>query len=44
MIEWDANIPAWPVLYAEAMRAEAVMLEETQGHAASVERRHAVAG
>jgi uncharacterized protein (UPF0276 family) len=26
LIEWDANIPAWPGLQAEADRAEAVML------------------
>jgi len=25
LIEWDANIPDWPVLHAEAMFAEAVM-------------------
>jgi hypothetical protein len=25
LIEWDANVPAWPVLFAEARRAEAMM-------------------
>jgi uncharacterized protein (UPF0276 family) len=25
LIEWDANIPAWPALHAEAERAEAIM-------------------
>ena len=25
LIEWDSHIPEWPVLYAEAMRAESVM-------------------
>jgi uncharacterized protein (UPF0276 family) len=27
LIEWDSNIPAWPVLLAEARRAETVMKE-----------------
>lgn len=26
LIEWDADLPSWPVLLAEAERAEAVML------------------
>ena len=30
LIEWDANIPAWPGLKAEADRAEAVMLAACQ--------------
>lgn len=30
LIEWDANVPEWPVLHAEAMRAEAVMRENTR--------------
>lgn len=25
LIEWDADIPAWPVLFEEAMRADAIM-------------------
>ncbi len=25
LIEWDANVPEWPVLFTEAMRAEEVM-------------------
>jgi uncharacterized protein (UPF0276 family) len=29
LIEWDNDVPAWPVLHAEAMRAEAVL--EDQG-------------
>lgn len=28
LIEWDANVPEWPVLYNEAMLAEAVMKRE----------------
>lgn len=27
LIEWDANVPTWPELHAEAQRAEQVMLE-----------------
>ena len=37
LIEWDANVPAWPVLKAEAERAEAIMLAsqpENTRHAA----------
>ncbi len=26
LIEWDANVPAWPVLQAEAQRAQAIMV------------------
>ena len=29
LIEWDSNVPAWPVLHAEAMAAEALMLRAT---------------
>ena len=25
LIEWDNDIPAWPILHAEAVRAEAVL-------------------
>ena len=39
LIEWDANIPAWPELKAEADRAEAVMLAACQN-----EYRRALAG
>ncbi len=31
LIEWDANIPEWPRLAAEARRAEALMLAVTAG-------------
>lgn len=31
LIEWDANVPAWPVLMAEATQAEKIMLEEATG-------------
>ncbi len=34
LIEWDANVPEWPVLHAEAMRAEAVMREACRPGAA----------
>jgi uncharacterized protein len=37
LIEWDADIPAWPALKAEAERAEAIMIasqSETMRHAA----------
>jgi len=27
LIEWDNDVPEWPVLYAEAQRAEAMMIE-----------------
>ena len=30
LIEWDAEIPAWPELEAEAGRAEAIMLARTE--------------
>lgn len=36
LIEWDADVPAWPTLKAEAERAEAIMLAtqtETMRHA-----------
>jgi uncharacterized protein (UPF0276 family) len=36
LIEWDADVPAWPTLKAEAERAEAIMLatqSETMRHA-----------
>ncbi|MEJ8573843.1 DUF692 domain-containing protein [Microbaculum marinum] len=29
LIEWDANVPEWPVLFSEAMLAEDVMRAET---------------
>lgn len=38
LIEWDANVPAWPALKAEAERAETIMLAtqtETRRHAAA---------
>ena len=38
LIEWDANVPSWPMLKAEAERAEAVMLAARSG-----EMRHAAA-
>ena len=38
LIEWDANVPSWPTLKAEAERAEAVMLAARSG-----EIRHAAA-
>ncbi|WP_436639137.1 MNIO family bufferin maturase [Microbaculum sp. FT89] len=39
LIEWDANVPEWPVLHAEARRAEAVMRE-----AVGSENAYALAG
>ena len=39
LIEWDANVPAWTILKAEADRAEWVMSTTL-----SKEQRHAVAG
>lgn len=39
LIEWDANVPEWPVLHAEAMRAEAVMREAVRS-----ENAYALAG
>ncbi|MGY4475386.1 MNIO family bufferin maturase [Bradyrhizobium sp. USDA 3364] len=38
LIEWDADVPTWPVLKAEADRAEATMLTGTPS-----EQRHAAA-
>jgi uncharacterized protein (UPF0276 family) len=38
LIEWDANVPSWPTLKAEAERAEAAMLAARSG-----EMRHAAA-
>lgn len=38
LIEWDADVPAWPTLQQEAQRAEAIMLAtqpETRRHAAA---------
>ena len=38
LIEWDADVPAWPMLKAEAEHAEAIMLatqSETMRHAAA---------
>src|SRR6266851_2888403 len=31
LIEWDANVPSWPTLKAEAERAEAIMLAARPG-------------
>jgi uncharacterized protein len=31
LIEWDADIPAWPILKAEAERAEAVLVDAERG-------------
>lgn len=38
LIEWDADVPTWPMLKAEAERAEAIMLAEQP-----MELRHAAA-
>lgn len=35
LIEWDADIPAWEELAAEAARAEAILTTEAQVHAAA---------
>jgi uncharacterized protein (UPF0276 family) len=35
LIEWDANVPAWPELYAEAQRAERLMLAASTQRAAA---------
>lgn len=35
LIEWDANVPTWPELHAEAQRAERVMLEASSQRAAA---------
>jgi hypothetical protein len=32
LIEWDNDIPAWPVLFDEAMRAERIMAERRTNH------------
>jgi uncharacterized protein (UPF0276 family) len=32
LIEWDTDIPAWPVLFEEARRAEAVMADRRTNH------------
>ncbi|MGA2042723.1 MAG: DUF692 domain-containing protein [Roseiarcus sp.] len=41
LVEWDNDVPLWPVLRDEARRAEAAMAQARQTAAAS-ERRHAV--
>lgn len=41
LIEWDTDVPAWPVLHAEARRAEAIMLAPRRDGA---EAAHALAG
>lgn len=41
LIEWDADVPDWPVLHAEAMRAEAIMLAPRRSGADAT---HALAG
>jgi uncharacterized protein len=33
LIEWDNDIPAWPVLFEEARRAEAIMTHRRSNHA-----------
>jgi uncharacterized protein (UPF0276 family) len=33
LIEWDSDIPAWPVLFEEAARAERIMAEGLANHA-----------
>ncbi|MEO8668616.1 MAG: DUF692 domain-containing protein [Bauldia sp.] len=40
LVEWDNDVPAWPVLFAEAQRADAVLA----GFATAGRRRHAAAG
>ena len=35
LIEWDANVPTWPELHAEAQRAEQVMMEASSSPAAA---------
>lgn len=37
LIEWDANVPGWPVLMAEAARAKRILLEMSTGRP---ERQH----
>jgi hypothetical protein len=39
LVEWDNDVPEWPILFAEARRAEAVLVGE-----AREQSRHAVAG
>jgi uncharacterized protein (UPF0276 family) len=39
LIEWDANVPAWPELKAEAERAEAIMFA-----AGRKDNAHAISG
>ena len=34
LIEWDANIPAWPELFGEAQKAERIMAERRSNRAA----------
>jgi uncharacterized protein len=36
LIEWDANLPAWPVLKAQADRAETIMFSTEQANARHV--------
>ena len=33
LIEWDSDIPAWPVLFEEAARAERIMADRRTNHA-----------
>jgi uncharacterized protein (UPF0276 family) len=33
LIEWDSNIPEWPVLFTEARRAERIMQDRRTNHA-----------
>ena len=33
LIEWDNDVPAWPVLEAEAIKADAIMLARRTNHA-----------
>ena len=35
LIEWDSDIPAWPVLFEEAARAERIMADARTNHARS---------
>ena len=35
LIEWDSDIPAWPVLFEEAARAERIMADRRKTHARS---------
>jgi uncharacterized protein (UPF0276 family) len=41
LIEWDADVPDWPVLHAEAKRAEAIMRASSSVTAGAI---HGVAG